>query len=84
MCGVRPPGRVSGKGFAATTVVVGSGLPTAPLEALETLRKKKSNGSFTLFGWKGTWIMRRSGTGDMCMVDPANGNKIHSVVGLKR
>ena len=35
MCGVRPPGRVSGKWFAATTVVVGSGLPTAPLEALD-------------------------------------------------
>ena len=52
---------------------------------VEELRRKKSSGGFTLFGWKMTWIMRpRSGVGDMCVIDPRSGGKIHSVIGLKR
>ena len=55
------------------------------ISRVEELRKKRSNSSFTLHGWRMTWIFRPSSDhGDMTVYDPADGSKIHSVVGLKR
>ena len=53
------------------------------LDKVDEMRKKRSNGSFTHLGWKMTWSWRAS-HGDMCVIDPTDGSKIHSVIGLKR
>ena len=52
---------------------------------VEEVRKKRSNTQFTVFGWKVLWSWRQQADhGDMTVIDPASGGKIHSVIGLKR
>jgi hypothetical protein len=49
------------------------------------MRKRRSNSTFTFNGWKMLWQWRTSAAvGDLTMIDPVDGSKIHSVIGLKR
>ena len=57
-------------------------------EAIAAMRKAAKATEFVKHGWTLQWKVRQnqggSTRGDMCIIDPRDGQKIYSIVGLKR
>jgi hypothetical protein len=60
-------------------------------EVLEEVQRSKRAGRAsdkTVHGWRVMYTLRRQGTtanrGDICVIDPRDGQKIYSIVGLER
>ena len=55
------------------------------LAAVEDVRGSLSAQTIIMHGWTITWSVRPQSTrGDLCIVDPRDGQKFHSVISLKR
>ena len=57
------------------------------LAAIEEMRRATKNVNTVCFGWKLVYTLRKQGgttRGDMMVIDPADGQKLYSVVSVKR
>jgi hypothetical protein len=57
------------------------------VKAVETIRRQSASTNELVHGWRLTYTRRAPGAatrGDMCAIDPRDGQKIFSLVGLKR
>jgi hypothetical protein len=56
-------------------------------DAVQRMKSKSSNQNFVKHGWQCLYVLRTSGSatrGDMCVIDPRDGQKIFSLVGIRR
>ena len=56
-------------------------------DAVQRMKSKSSNQNFVKHGWQCIYALRTSGSatrGDMCVIDPRDGQKIFSLVGMRR
>ena len=56
-------------------------------DAVQRMKSKSSNQNFVKHGWQCLYALRTSGSatrGDMCVIDPRDGQKIFSLVGMRR
>ena len=59
----------------------------AIVRTMEEIRRAGRNANRTFSGWQLSYTVRKDGgyvRGDMCAIDPADGQKIFSVIGMKR
>ena len=60
---------------------------TELFDAVQRMKSKSSNQNFVKHGWQCLYVLRSSGSatrGDMCVIDPRDGQKIFSLVGMRR
>ena len=56
-------------------------------DAVQLMKSKSSNQNFVKHGWQCVYTLRTAGSatrGDMCVIDPRDGQKIFSLVGMRR
>ena len=56
-------------------------------DAVQLMKSKSSNQNFVKHGWQCVYTLRSAGSatrGDMCVIDPRDGQKIFSLVGMRR